>query len=192
MIGRRVDGFTARGGAARILPAFLIGIHERPQDHPISAQTIERSIVIGGTFAAHARIMYRVMAGRSGQSLARQVLEVIRELGTPTTKRDIHRKLRGRAAFVSSGDVSAPLELLEEYGWIRRERQTGERGGRPSESIILNPLQPMDKTDKTPSAYPELEVLGVLSMLPGEQDAVNEASSLSPTGTEGDADDWEF
>jgi putative DNA primase/helicase len=35
--------------------------------------------------------------------------------------------------------VRAALRLLEEYGWVRREKLKSESGGRPSEVYAVNP-----------------------------------------------------
>jgi len=138
------------GTVLRIAGLLHVAGHAVPESHPISADTFERSIAITEYFAEHARIMYRLMRGRSGTSDARTVLNVVRDLGSGTTRREIHRRLRGRAIFQTPSDLERPLAVLEEFGWIRRDRTTGPKGGRPSERIELNPLTDMDTTPKTP------------------------------------------
>lgn len=193
-------GSKLPGAILRIAGLLHIGTHERPEDQRIAARTVERAIAAGGYFAAHATVMYRVMAGRSGQSTARQVLEVIRGLESPTTKREIHRTVQNRTAFQKVDDLTAPLALLEEYGWIRTERDgkslivhlstygqsdNGDNGAAirgndpPLSPLSLLPGEtkqnppPVDTTDTTRIRGPEPEVLGVLSMLPGDRDAMS-------------------
>ena len=50
------------GAVLRLAVLLHVATHERPEDRPFDGDTIERAIAIGGYFAAHARVMYRVMA----------------------------------------------------------------------------------------------------------------------------------
>jgi hypothetical protein len=98
-------------------------------------------------------MMYRLMHGHSGLEDARIVLSVVLEAGNPTTKREVHRRLRGRIAFQSPKDLDVPLTILEEFSWIRCLKTSGPQGGRPSEVIVLNPLADVAKTDRTGRRY---------------------------------------
>jgi replicative DNA helicase len=120
-----------------------------PECDPVPADTLRRAIAITGYYEQHARIMYRVMLGRSNHADARVMLAALRTLDEPMTRRDLHRKLHNRMVFASSADLSAPLDLLEDYGWIKRERKGSDKGGRPSERIFLSPFAKDDKSDKT-------------------------------------------
>lgn len=137
------------GAVLRIAGLLHIAEHDIPEHVPIGRFTMERAIAIVGYYADHVRIMYRQMRGHSGHADARTVLEVIRELGGPATRRDVHRRLRGRTAFQPPNALNESLRILEDFGWIRRERVTGEQGGRPSEHLHLNPLVGLDKTHTT-------------------------------------------
>lgn len=137
------------GAVLRVAGLLHIATHATPEAEPITGETIQRAIRIVDYFAAHARIMYALMRGIGSHADARLVLDVIRELGSPTTRREVHRRLRGRVAFGSPRSLDAPLDILEDHGYIRRHRHTGERGGRPSDRIELNPLENMAKTPKT-------------------------------------------
>ncbi len=177
-------GSKLPGAILRKAGLLHLAIHDRPEDHLITADTIDRAVTIGGWFAAHARIMYRVMAGRSGQSDARQVLDVVRELGTPTTKREIHRTVQNRTAFQKADDLTAPLALLEEYGWIRTEREG------KSTIVNLNPLQDTDNSDNGTVIQRNNLGLSLLSLLPRESKPnpppdIAPAEPLQPTGTDG-------
>jgi hypothetical protein len=119
------------GAVLRIAGLLHIACHDLPEAVRISGETIDRAIRIVDYYSDHARIMYRLMRGRSNHGDARAVLAVIQGEGSPTTRRAIHRRLRGRTAFQSSSDLNEPLDLLEEYGWIRREYVSGDLGGRP-------------------------------------------------------------
>ena len=60
--------------------------------------------------------------------------------------------------------MDAPLDLLEEYGYIRRESTGSAKGGRQSERIVLNPAVHHDKTDTTPDS-PNSSVSSVGSVI---------------------------
>jgi len=123
----------------RLAGLLHLATHEAPERRRISAETVSRAIVLGNYFTEHAKILYRVMAGRSGMPEARQVKEVILALPSPTTKRDIHRKLQDRAPFHLADSLNEPLRILEDYGWIRTERQG------KSTSVTRNP--PIENPD---------------------------------------------
>jgi hypothetical protein len=166
------------GAVLRIAGLLHITEDDVPEAIPISADTMDRAIAIAGYYAEHARIMYRLMRGRSGHADARTVREAIRNLGSPTTRRDVYRKLHNRAAFASSDDLSAPLALLEEYGYIKRVKATTDKGGRPSEQIFMNPSEMGDKIDKTPQeAVPDTGFVGSVIGFP--------ENGLKLTGTDG-------
>lgn len=153
------------GAVLRIAGLLHIAEHAVPEAAPINAETMHRAIITADYYGEHARIMYRLMRGGSGHADARTVLDAIRDLGSPTTRRDVHRKLHNRAAFASSDDLSVPLALLEEYGYIKRAKVTTEQGGRPSEQICLNPSEMDDKSDRTPQEAGPETVFSVLSLV---------------------------
>lgn len=150
------------GAVLRIAGLLHLVQHGSPEHVAIKADTLHQAIAIAGYFEAHARVFYRMLADRSKHSDARDVLEALLDLGSPTTRRELHRKLRGRVIFASPGDLDDPLRLLEEHGYIRRNRVVGESGGRPSEVIVLNPRYPKrtDKTDTTHDRTPSVEGYG--------------------------------
>jgi replicative DNA helicase len=151
------------GAVLRIAGLLHAARHEAPENVDISGDSIRRAIAIMDYFAEHARIMYRLMRGQSNHAHAQTVLDAIdaiRDLGGPITQREVHRRLRGRVAFESSRSLDGPLAVLEDLGYIRRHKFTGARGGRPSEVIERNPLEPMDKTDKTLPERPSVDGYG--------------------------------
>ena len=115
------------------------------------------------------------------------MLDPIRSLGGPTTKREIHRKLQDRTAFQESEHLTDPLALLEEYGWILTERDV--------KSLIVRLYRHghADNTDnETPTPWVG-PVLSVLSGFPEEMESDDPPPSLRPrrldlTGTD---EDWE-
>jgi hypothetical protein len=128
------------GAVLRIAGLLHIVSQDTPERVAINVATLHQAIVIASYFEAHARIMYRMFRDRSKHSEARTVLGTIRKLGSPTTRREVHQKLRDRVQFAQSDDLSGPLALLEEYGHIRRARVVGDKGGRPSEEILASSI----------------------------------------------------
>lgn len=135
--------------ALKIAGQFHVVDHQTPEKVPISAETLQNAIRIAEYFLGHAEVMIGMMMDRrAGEpSEARQVLDIIRQLvgdDGRTTKRDIHRKLRGRAAFQRADDLNAPLSLLQDTNWIRIDRapfgkHRASSAGRPADIITLNP-----------------------------------------------------
>jgi hypothetical protein len=155
-----------------------------PDHAAISADSINRAVLLAGYFTDHARIMYRVMAGRSGEADARQVLEALQTLTaeeSPVPRWRLHRALRGRRAFARAADLNAPLELLEEYGWIIRTRQP--TAGRDREELHLSPHASMAKTPGRTHSEADRYLPGLISMPRRQPDLVPEP--LAPTGTDG-------
>lgn len=140
------------GAILRTAGLLHIFANDEPESKPITVETLQAAIRIVDYFASHARIMYRLMQGRAEMGNARIVLDAIKALGSPTTRREVHRKLHNRTAFAKSSDLEAPLQLLQEYMQIRWHRDSaGGAAGRPSEVIELNPRAMDDKTDKIPA-----------------------------------------
>ncbi len=157
-------GSKLPGAILRIAGLLHIATHERPEDHRIAAAIIERAVSIGRYFTEHAKVMYRVIAGRSGQSDARQVLDALRKLNendSPVPRWKLHRALRGRKSFERAAELNAPLALLEEFGWIHRSRES--TAGRDKELITLNPYEPMVIT---PERYPKPQTRCLVVLLP--------------------------
>jgi hypothetical protein len=131
------------GAVLRIAGLMHIALLDRPEYRPIDVTTIRAAIRVGAYFDAHARIMFRIMHGRQGQSDAASILDVLRRInGDRITYRDLWQRVKGRAGF-DHAELAGALATLEEHGWIRREtlpaKQGKAPGGRQSEVIHLNP-----------------------------------------------------
>jgi putative DNA primase/helicase len=87
----------------------------------------------------HARRIYGLALNAEAR-LAKTILERIRrgELEPEFTARDIYR--RQWTGLSTASDVSEPLRILEDYGWLRRfSIGGGESGGRPSTCYLAHP-----------------------------------------------------
>lgn len=124
------------GAALRI--AGLLHLISHDSSVPIDHHTVGRGIALSEWYRAHASVAFTMMEG-SGDDLARTVWTALCEGGgAPMNRRELHLGLRGQTAFKKSTDLDAPLEMLEERGYIRIRKV--ETGGRPTEWIDLNPL----------------------------------------------------
>lgn len=112
-----------------------------PGARRITIDIVQTAITLGHYFHHHARVMYRLMYGRKGQSEAAAVLEKLREMEEPmVTRRDLHQRVRHWPDYQRPEDLMPALEILEEAGWVRLEvPPAGKQGGRPSVQIHLNP-----------------------------------------------------
>lgn len=201
--GRRMGEWNGKlvGAVLRIAGLLHIAEYPRPESRPIEGETFRRAIDIGTYFQHHARIMFRMM-NRSGQSDAASILDVLRTAETVQTPegdyitfRDVWRRVQNRSGF-ERADLSAALDVLEEAGWIRREKQTGPKGGRPSEYIWLHPETQCQNRQKPDSGTvtggsvtfgtqnPETSEPGNLTRIRHRDP---EPAPLDPTGTD---DEW--
>ncbi len=158
-------GSKLPGAVLRIAGLLHLAMHNEPERLPITVDTLTQAVRLGAYFTDHARVMYRVMAGRSSESDARQVLDAIRTLAneeSPVPRWRLHRALRGRRALARAADLKAPLDLLEEYGWIRCTRKP--TAGRDGEHLHLNPYLDMAKTPESADATLTEELSGLITM----------------------------
>jgi hypothetical protein len=92
-------------------------------------------------YKAHALHAYSLMGADAAEEMARRVLAWVRERGLERfTQRECHRRFQAEAA--KAADLNAPLELLADRYYLRRELEPTRagRGRRPSPSFLVNPL----------------------------------------------------
>jgi replicative DNA helicase len=182
------------GAVLRIAGLLHIATLERPEERPVDAATIQRAITIGTYFDHHARIMFRMMHGRRGQSDAASVLDVLRSVeGDRITRRNLWQRVKNRSGF-DHDDLDGALATLEEYGWIRREiipaKAGSAPGGRRSEVIYLNPAMQSQNPQNSP-AGPQVHSFERFETVPPVNSAPHNVTPMSPpplppTGTDGD------
>ena len=106
---------------------------------PISADTFQAAINIGNYFLGHAKACYGMMGADADLSDARYILHRLEaEPQNEISKRDIMRLCQ---RFKKIDRATKPLQLLEEYGYLRSVNNTGVfTGGRPKgDMYMLNP-----------------------------------------------------
>ncbi|MCA2229941.1 YfjI family protein [Nonomuraea aurantiaca] len=108
---------------------------------PISADTVNAAIALGGYFAAHALATFDAMGADPDLEAARTVHAWLHRTGTERfTVREAFTALP-RNRFRKVSELETPLDLLEQLGWIRREPEpprTGP-GRRPSPAYTVHP-----------------------------------------------------
>lgn len=109
-----------------------------PTEIPISADVIDSAIQITEALGVHAMAAYQVMGADEENEEARYLWKRIESTGQDEmTKNQLIQLTRGK--FRKADEMEPALQSLVEMGYIKRELR--KTGGRPSEIIIVNPLQ---------------------------------------------------
>ena len=131
-------GTKLTGAMVRI--AALLHLSSFPAAEPISAETMADATAIAEFLGAHAEAAYQAMGADGTMEDARYLWRRIMESGTDEiSKRDLFRQCQRR--FKKADALEVPLQILEEYGYIRIEEQLRDGAGRKASPIIkINPL----------------------------------------------------
>lgn len=111
-----------------------------PDNPPVTAQTMENAIAIANYFLEHALYCFGEMGANPIISNAKYILKrLTKEQIAEISKRDILRLCK---RFKSVEEITQPLQILEEYGYICLIDNAGVfTGGRhKGDSYMLNPL----------------------------------------------------
>ncbi len=111
-----------------------------PYTKEVSKKTMEKAIKIANYFSGHAVYAYSLMGASKAVSEAKIVLKRLEKQNKAELSRcEIHHLCRVRQ-FKSVEDILPALDLLNEYGYLRKAGGWRETGGRPSmEKYQLNP-----------------------------------------------------
>jgi replicative DNA helicase len=130
------------GATARVAGLLHLGRHLRDGwGLPISEDTMRDAIAVMDYYTAHALAAFDHMGVDLALDDARAVYRWLeRTRPARFTKREAHMGL-SRSRFPKVGDLDAPLELLEQHGWIRRlaEPERTGPGRRPSPTYQVHP-----------------------------------------------------
>lgn len=112
---------------------------------PVSADTLERAVMIGDYYAAHALAAFDDMGADHSTRNARTILAWIDRTGsTAFTKREVFRALKS-SQLPTAADFDPPLSVLEAHGYLRpldpldppAPKRAGARP--PSPSYLVHP-----------------------------------------------------
>jgi len=130
------------GATVRIAGLLHLAEHlDRGHAKPITADTMRAAVTLGEYFAGHALAVFDRMGANQAAERARTVLDVLKaNQWTEVSKRDLMVKL-SRAEFPTAADLDAPLNLLEDHGYLRPLPvvRTGTRGRPPSPRYLVHP-----------------------------------------------------
>jgi hypothetical protein len=130
------------GATARIAGLLHLATHLHDGwGHPVDVSAMVSALEVGGYYTEHALAAFDHMGTDPAVEAARVVLRWIeRERPDRFTRRQAHMGL-SRSRFPKVTDLDAPLGLLEDHGWIRREPEPARTGpGRPpSPAYLVNP-----------------------------------------------------
>lgn len=137
------EGWAAKfiGSTLRIAGLLHCVEHKAsPAKYPVSKQTMDNAIEIGRYFLEHAKYAFSLMGADKILNDAQHILKKLSsQQAKELTKYQIFRLCRG--VFSKVDDVTSPLELLVEYGYLKERVYTTPTGGRPKAAgYMLNPL----------------------------------------------------
>lgn len=108
---------------------------------PIGADSMEPAIRIGGYLIEHAKAAFYCMGVDPTVTIAKKITGLLGEYGQSISRREIFERVKGLSDVQSSDDLSDPLRVLCEHGYIRPiEKDKGR--GRPSERYEIRPDLP--------------------------------------------------
>ena len=168
-----------------------------PGHVPLNGKTMAAAVAIGRYLTEHAKAAFFEMGADPAIGVARRLLGWMRKRRMPTfTQREAFRRLRG-GLIRSVRDVSGPLELLVQHGYIRHVVVEHQGPGRtPSPSYEVNPAtfghnghngqnSPVDR-DCVHSVH---SVQGNESQNRDPDEADDDGGAWAPTRTDAPADD---
>ncbi|MFI7438350.1 YfjI family protein [Nonomuraea indica] len=130
------------GAVMRIAGLLHLATHiDDAWRRPIPADTVTAAITLGEYFTAHALATFDAMGADPDLEAARTVHAWLQR--TRTTRFTVREAFTAlpRSRFRKVTELEAPLDLLEQLGWIRREPEpprTGP-GRRPSPTYAVHP-----------------------------------------------------
>lgn len=131
-------GGKLTGQTLRLAGLCHVTLHEIPQHHPISGQTLESAVTLVKLLIEHARAVFNLMGADDSIECAKAILQWLRQERLSTfTGRNALEKVKGR--WPKMALVNLGLTILEERGFIlTRDLVSGGRG-RPSRVFLVNP-----------------------------------------------------
>ncbi len=131
------------GKQAKVVAILAIILHRLKEvlsgatNGRISLEILKAALQAQAYYLAHARRCYDSVTGGT-VSDAEVILSLVRQKRLPCRfkAQDIYHQ--GLGGLSDSGRVRSALELLQDYGWVICEKESGT-GGRNSEFWIVNP-----------------------------------------------------
>ncbi|WP_027191497.1 YfjI family protein [Fundidesulfovibrio putealis] len=136
------------GQTLRLAGLCHVTLHDVPQHHPISGQTLESAVKLAKHLIEHSRAVFSLMGADDSIECAKVILQWLRQDRLASfTGRGALEKVKGR--WPKMALVNMGLTILEERGFILpRDHATGGRG-RPSRVFLVNPCIHADPTSES-------------------------------------------
>lgn len=182
------------GATARI--AGLLHLAANLRDgwgRPVSEDTMRAALTLGDYFTAHALAAFGHMGTDPVTEDARALLRWInRERPAAFTRRQAHMRV-SRSRFPKVTDLDAPLGLLAEHGYIRRQPEPDRQGaGRPpSPAYQVNPQHLATETTQSTEPCPEPDSADSVASVAHPEEP-NASSTRRPSGDDVIPDDDDF
>jgi len=132
-------GGKLAGQTLRLAGLCHVTLHDAPQEHPISGQTIEGAVKLAKLLIGHAQAAFNLMGADDSIECAKAILQWLRQDHLSTfTGRSALEKVKGR--WPKMALVKLGLTILEERGFILSQEQAPMGPGRPSQVFLVNPF----------------------------------------------------
>ena len=135
-------GGKCAGGALRIAGVLhCVENRTAPDRTLVSERTMKRATRIMAYFLKHAQYAYSIMGADKTLHDAKYILRRLEsQPQLELTKSNIYHLCRNKS-FKKADDMLPALDLLIEYGYLKKKSNWQETGGRPrGDSYLLNPL----------------------------------------------------
>ncbi len=158
------------GATLRI--AGLVHLGEHPEDgwrRPVAVGTVRRAVQLAGYYRQHALAAFAAMQSDPVVTDAAYLLEVVipRLDAEAVTQRDLFTKA-SRSRFRKVADLAAPLQVLEDHGYLLRQPEPLKEGPgrRPSPRWTVHPSMTAQTAQTAKTGRPGLSAVSAVSAAP--------------------------
>lgn len=131
-------GGKLTGQTLRLAGLCHVTLHDVPQHHHISGQTLESAMRLAKLLTEHARAAFSLMGADDSMECARAILHWLKkDQMTAFSGRSALEKVKGR--WPKMALVNLGLTILEERGFILQHNHLAGGRGRPSRVFLVNP-----------------------------------------------------
>jgi len=129
--------------------------HTNPWEQPISGECMQRAIeFVKFTIPSVMEVHHPVGSPLTSNSGSGRIWQAVQSLSKKMVRtREVHRKVAHHPQFRTSASVCSALQELEHLGYVRRvdDSKHSPKGGRPSDSWLVNPNIPKSPDKLTKS-----------------------------------------
>ncbi|MFC7622454.1 YfjI family protein [Microlunatus sp. GCM10028923] len=134
-----ISDWASKMAGAALRLAGLLHLAETGADgitEPITEATMTAAVGLARYYLAHAQATFDALTADPAHKTAKRVLDWLTTNAAATfTRRELQRGLSN----VKADDLTGPLALLTEHGYIRQRQPAGRTTGRPSTTYETHP-----------------------------------------------------